>query len=108
MKPCEATHRNLPAHQVRHVPPPPRHKAERADPNYSPGHFTELMRAANWPPMFTAHLGRPVEAWRSELARANRERRVEWGDFGTIMGLTDKATAHPVNQRIAAQMRGRG
>ena len=98
--------RELPLHLVRYVEVKrPRRVSAKSETSYPKGHFTEMIRKHRWPPMFEPQLGNPVEAWRSEIARANREARVEKGDFGTIRGLTKKATDHPVQHRIAAHVR---
>jgi hypothetical protein len=42
--------------------------------------------AINWPPGFVPQLQRTREVEQSETSRANRLRRVEKGDTGTILG----------------------
>jgi hypothetical protein len=41
---------------------------------YPKGHFTELMRLANWPPGFRQRMLGEVEMWRAVNSAANRQR----------------------------------
>ncbi len=45
------------------------------------------------PPMFAPRMRTQAELWRSEIAAANRQRRVDAGESGTIVGLSRKADA---------------
>jgi hypothetical protein len=100
------THHNKPIHQLRAPEQQTPKKAKSgASAGWPPGYFTSLILEHRWPPMWEPKF-RPTKwlQW-SEISRKNREARMEKGDFGTIRDLSPKATAHPVNQSLAAQAR---
>jgi hypothetical protein len=68
--------------------------------HYPKGHFSALIRAHNWPPMFEPQWQRTREVQQSETARINRERRVALGDPGTIVGLSAKSEAEQLLRRV--------
>ena len=92
--------RRQPANKARPMkkPRPP----QAAPTVYAPGHFTELVRLYNWPPMFEPQLRRTREVEQSELSRINREARVAQGDTGTIVGLTLRADALMMQRMMPA------
>lgn len=73
---------------------------------YAPGHFTELIRAHNFPPCFEPQYQRTREVEQSEIARLNREARQAQGEIGTIVGLTRRAD-ELISQRMLAVMKRR-
>jgi hypothetical protein len=85
--------RDLPLHQVRHVPGRKRAAPEQPASDYPAGYFTELIRAHNWPPRFESQYQRTREVEQSEYSRVNREAQVAAGNTGTILGISPKSDA---------------
>lgn len=70
--------------------------------DYAPGHFTALMRAHCWPPMW-----QPRADWsragQSQASTASRERAMadgKWWAAGTLGGLSRKSDAERITQRV--------
>lgn len=99
-----------------HIVRPARRRARAANvtpeaPAYAEGHFTELLRKPSkaspcgWPPRFEPRLERTREVEQSEISRINREKRVEMGDTGTIVGLSKVGEAARLLRQISAGVR---
>jgi hypothetical protein len=71
---------------------------------YPVGWFTELIYRHCWPPMFEPRFRNGSEQWRSSVASAARQKRVEAGDTGTIVGISRKSD-ELISARLIARVR---